>query len=283
MDVCLIRPPRNGSRCDACPFRFAMHVRFAQDRPLPQSEREFRALFWQHIVRVDHRTAHGMPCRRQEVFVQVALRRARALSLYASCGDLDNEAIAALFGDSLIISSPQSANIVAPSHDVLEDWAILQWIEEQYATHEGSIQKLSHELGTEPAVRRTYRKWVSELLERDSAAADGLFQAVVHQGGFTAQFRDDTLVSILRSPASAAFLDRHETELLANDKLLLRRVIYLIRVACVITPDWLQTATAQASLFNVPDGAVWAAVLRLIQRNLDSFTNGAASSSVGAD
>jgi hypothetical protein len=249
----------------------ALQIPWSEERPLPQSEREFRARFWQEIVRVEHHAASGMPRRREEAFVQVALRRARALTLYAPCGDLDAEVIAALRGDSLIVSSPQSAVLVAPAHDVLEDWSILQWIEEQYATHDGSVRELSATLGPHPAVRRTYRKWVGELVERDAAAADGLFQAAVHETGLPAHFRDDTLVSLLRSPAAAAFLERHSAELFANDKQLLRRVIHLLRVACVITPAWLGTTTARASLFHVPDGPAWACVLRLVQSNLNLF------------
>jgi hypothetical protein len=250
----------------------ALQIPWSEERPLPQSEREFRALFWQAIVRVDHRAAGGMPRRREAAFVQIALRRAQALTLYASCGDLDPEVIAELQRDSLIVSSRESTVLVAPAHDVLEDWAILQWIDEQYATHHGSAGELSAALGTHPAVRRTYRKWVSELVERDPATADELFQAIVREAGLTAQFRDDTLVSLLRSPSSAVFLNRHRAELFANDKQLLRRVIHLLRVACVTTPAWLEPTLAQAFLFNVPDGPAWACVLRLGQTHLASFT-----------
>jgi hypothetical protein len=251
----------------------ALQIPWSEERPLPQREREFRALFWQEIVRADHYAAGGMPRRREEAFVQIALRRARALNLYAPSGDLDPEVVNGLRRDSLIVSSQQSSVLVAPAHDVLEDWAILQWIDEQYAMHHGSVGELSAALGTYPAVRRTYRKWVTELVERDPGAADGLFQAAVREGGLPAQFRDDTLVSLLRSPSSAAFLKRHSAELFANDKQLLRRVIHLLRVACVTTPAWLEASTA-ASLFNIPDGPAWACVLQLVQTHLQSFDQG---------
>ncbi len=249
----------------------ALQIPWSEERPLPQSEREFRTLFWQEIVRVDHRAASGMPRRREDTFVQVALRRAQALTLYATCGDLDPEVIDSLRRDSLVVSSPHNRILVAPAHDVLEDWAILQWIDEQYATHEGSVREFSAAIGTHPAVRRTYRKWVSELVERDPGAADSLFQASVRSGELPAHFRDDTLVSLLRSPFSAAFLERHSAELFANDRQLLRRVIHLLRVACMTTPVWFGTSAAPTSLFNVPEGPAWACVLRLVQTHLGSF------------
>lgn len=250
----------------------ALQIPWSEEWPLPQSEREFRALFWQEIIRADHRAAGGMPRRREDAFVQISLRRARGLTLYAACGDIDPEVVDDLRRDSLIVSSPHSDVLVSPAHDVLEDWAILQWMEEQYVTHEDSIRELSAAIGTHPAVRRTYRKWVTELVERDPGAADGLFRAAVREGELPAQFRDDTLVSLLRSPSSAAFLEKYSAELFANNKQLLRRVIHLLRVACVTTPAWLETSAAHPSLFNVPDGPAWACVLRLVQTNLRSFS-----------
>lgn len=252
----------------------ALLMPWPEESPLPQSERDFRMLFWQEIVRAQHRAAGGMPRRRENAFVQVALRRARALTLYAPCGDLDAEAVDVLRRDSLVVCSRQSAVLLAPAHDVLEDWAILQWIDEQYVTHDGLVRELSAVIGVHPAVRRTYRKWVSELVARDPAAADSLFQAVVHDSGLPAQFRDDTFVSLLRSPASPTFLERHTPELFANGKQLLRRATHLLRVACVTTPTWLETTTARPSLFNVPEGPAWACLLRLVQNNLASFDDG---------
>jgi hypothetical protein len=85
----------------------ALQIPWSEERPLPQSEREFRELFWQEIIRVDHRAAGGMPRRREAAFVQIALRRARALTLYTGCGDLNAEVITGLQRDSLGERSPR--------------------------------------------------------------------------------------------------------------------------------------------------------------------------------
>ncbi|MGA2065681.1 MAG: hypothetical protein ABSG86_11960 [Thermoguttaceae bacterium] len=249
----------------------ALRIPWSGDRVLPQSEREFRAVCWQEIVRVDSRAAGDMPRRRGAAFMQIALRRARALALYTACDGLDGEAVRALRNDSLVVSPSQNSLLVAPAHDVLEDWAILQWIDEQHAVHAGSAGELCSVLGLEPAVRRTFRKWVGELLERDTAAADNLFRGVLRDPKLPAQFRDDAIVSLLRSPASPSFLDAHTAELFANDKQLLRRVIHLLRVASVTTPAWVKLLPDRPSLFNVPEGPAWPCILRLVQTNLGSF------------
>ncbi|MEW6404445.1 MAG: ATP-binding protein, partial [Chloroflexota bacterium] len=249
----------------------ALQIDWSAEHPLPQSEWELRELFWREIVRADHRGAGAMPRRRGDTFVQIALRRAQRLSLYADCGDLDPEVVGALRNDSLIVSHPQSDVLIAPAHDILEDWAILHWIEEQYVRHEGAVRDFATAIDTYPAVRRAYRKWVTELVERDHDRADELFQAAVGDSGLPGHYRDDTLVSLLRSPSSVEFLEKHTSELFANNKQLLRRVIHLLRVACVTAPNWLGTLAPPASFFNVPDGPAWACVLRVVRTQLDSF------------
>ena len=249
----------------------ALEIRWSADRPVPESEREFRALFWREIVRGDQRPAAGMARRREEIFQEIAVRRARSLSAYAVCNDLDPEVLAALKHDSLITSPEEKPSLAATSHDVLEDWAILHWIEEQNIIIEGSFERLAAAIGPHPAIRRTYRKWLSELIDRDPAAADRIFTAAIAETRISAQFRDDTLVSLLRSPSSLEFLARHEGQLRANGNAMLKRVVHLLRVACMTTPAWLPVNASLEWTFNVPDGPAWTAVLGLVYRNLDGF------------
>ena len=247
----------------------ALQISWSPERPLPDSEREFRTLFWQQIVRAAARPADGPPRRREETFEQIAVRRARALTAYVPSEGLDQAAVDSLRRDSLISNAVESERLVAPAHDVLEDWAILQWLDEHYI-RDPSFAGLPAAIGTHPAIRRAYRKWVGEMLERNPDVADRLFDAAVADAGVPAQFRDDTLVSLLRAPSSPVLIARRGLELFANGKALLRRVIHLLRVACVKAPAWLRVATAASSL-NVPDGPAWAAVLRLVEQHVAEF------------
>jgi hypothetical protein len=126
----------------------ASQMDWPADRPLPEDERAFRAQFWVEIIRADDRPAADMPRRRQETIVAIALRRARALTQYVPRGELDSEAIQSLRSDSLIVHPEGSDALVAPAHDVLEDWSILRWIEEQYGICNTSLPELALILGT---------------------------------------------------------------------------------------------------------------------------------------
>jgi hypothetical protein len=249
----------------------SLEISWSAEKPVPESEREFRALFWLEIVRADHRVPAGMGRRREEVLQEIAVRRARALSPYILSYDLDPAVIESLRRDSLVNSSDGNLSFVATGHDVIEDWAILQWLEEQQLTDKGSFNALSAAIGRYPAVRRSYRKWVAELIERDAPAADGLFEAAFSETDISIQFRDDTLVSMLKATSAPDFLVRHEAQLLTKDRTILKRVIHLLRVACVKTPEWLAGAREHGSILNVPDGSAWPTVLMLVHRNLASF------------
>lgn len=249
----------------------ALQIPWDAGRPLPENERDFRAVFWQQIVRADHSPANGMPRLREEALQELAVRRARALSDYVPATGLNAAAIALLKQDSLVVSPDSNPLRVATAHDVLEDWAILQWIEEQHLTDETAFKALSSAIGPHPAVRRSYRKWVAELVDRDAPAADRLFSAAIAQADVPAHFRDDTLVSLLKAPSAPDFLTRHEAELLANDRAILKRVMHLLRVACMTSPAWLANVRGHSSILSVPDGAAWATVVGLVHRTIDSF------------
>ncbi len=52
----------------------ALGIPWSADKPLPQSEREFRAVFWRQIVRADHSVRAGMGRRREEALEAIAVR-----------------------------------------------------------------------------------------------------------------------------------------------------------------------------------------------------------------
>jgi len=249
----------------------ALQIPWDAGRSLPENERDFRTVFWRQIVRNDQNPAGGMPRLREVALQELGVRRARALSDYVPAIGLNVAAIALLKQDSLVVSPDTNALLVATAHDVLEDWAILQWIEEQHLTDETAFKALSSAIGSHPAVRRSFRKWIAELVDRDAHAADRLFSAAIVQADVPAQFRDDTLVSLLKAPSASEFLTRNEAKLLDNDRAILRRVIHLLRVACVTSPPWLADVRGHSSILNVPEGAVWATVVRLVHRSIGSF------------
>lgn len=248
----------------------AARIPWRGDEPLPESERAFRANFWSAIVRAEDRRAGGMPQRRAEAFMEICARRARALSDYAPVAGIDAAVMLSLESDTLIAFASHTKGLVAPEHDVLEDWGVLEWISHEHVRH-GSTLEFAMALGGFPAIRRTYRKWIAELVEFDLASADTLFDEALSSDELPLYFRDDTTVAFLRSESAAAVLRRHSIRLFEGDKQLLRRVIHLLRVGCVALPVWLPPQMS-ASMLLEPEGAAWPATLALVQEHLDDFS-----------
>lgn len=260
----------------------AAAMSWAPGATLPATERAFRDKFWREVVRQDDQTKDGMPRRREQALVQLCLLRAKALAPYAQCSSLDREALHRLRSDNLITYSDRSELLAAPAHDALEDWAVVRWIEETWVVNRDSRVSFAGQLGPYPAVRRAYRKWLNELLDASPTEAAAYVVGTIQEVSIPAHFRDDTLVSALLSPTVAAILTQIRDDLLANDDLLLRRVIHLMRVACKTTPPWIRPLGQARSIWLVPYGPAWPAVLRLVREELGNLARADVGLVVGA-
>lgn len=238
---------------------------------LPRNEREFRRRCWAEVIRSDAAAADGMPQRREQVFLGIALRRAKDLRPFVDASDLDALAVARLRNDSLIVGSPEVGALVAPAHDVLEDWAIIHWLGYRWKLHERAALSLERDIAGYPAIRRAYRRWLSEELRANEGQALDFILSVFRDEGLSAYFRDDSLVCVLQSAAAAAFLSRHRAFLLANGSQQLIRLVHLLRVACKETPFWIRRGAPVPSILLVPSGEAWPAILELVESNLEQL------------
>lgn len=247
----------------------AAQMDWSNTEDLPTSEREFRRRCWGEIIRHNAMSTDGMPDRRERVFKEVALRRARQLRPFVETEDLEAGALESLRNDGLIIASPDAGSMAAPGHDVLEDWAIIQWLGQRWILHEKAAGPLAEDVGGYPAIRRAYRKWLSELLRAETATATDFVLSVFRNEALPAYFRDDTLVCALKSPSAPEFLGRHRQGLFEDGGRLLVRVIHLMRVACKAPPWWLRDIAQRPSLMLVASGEAWPAVLELVLDGID--------------
>lgn len=244
-------------------------MKWLPDEILPQGERSFRRLFWRDIVRYDADERNGLPLRREKAFMEIAVRRARALQPFINCSDLDPEVVLLLRHQDVISFHPATKSLCAPSHDVLEDWAVIHWLEQQFHVTTGDPGRLALEIGGAPALRRGFRRWLGEMLEFDQSDADALVLAVIGDKSLPGQFRDDTIVSALLSTTASQFLSRHRAMLVSGNFEQLFRVVHLLRLACVTSPQWLPEAQQLMPGFVVPRGKIWENVINLVENELE--------------
>ena len=240
------------------------------DDLFPASAREFREKCWKELVRANRFAADGMPNRREKTFLRVAYRRATKLRPFVDMRESDDKAIAALVADSLIECSPTSSTLLAAAHDVLEDWAILKWLDIQFEIAEGALWKLAEGVGGYPAIRRGFRRWLGERFAINGDDTREAVLACVDEDGLAANFRDDCVVAGLLSDDAEEFVEGCGAKLAENDWKLLRQLIQMLRVGCKESPRWLDVPGLPSTML-VPRGGGWAPTLRVVAGRIDDL------------
>ncbi len=230
----------------------------------PEDEHGFRRKFWCEVVREDVDAAEGLPGRRDNTFVEIAVRRARALSVFVACDDLDQKAIGKLRSRDLVLSP--NDHTVAPAHDVLEDWAIIEWLESAWATHSGDPASMAAKVEGYPAIRRAFRMWMNEKLSGEPLRAAQFVFDAVQDPTLPKYFCDDTMVAMLLGADAPNFLQTHQAMFLENECDLLKDAVHLLRVACKEPAPWIRGGRDLPSTLLVPKGDAWPAILRLVRR-----------------
>ncbi len=250
-------------------LEMASHLQWEDGAQL-QTTRSFREKCWKELIRVDRLRSAGLPQRRENTFVNIAVRRARELSPFVSTTDDDPEVLDALVADSLLARPPSSSSLYAPEHDVLEDWAVMHWIETEFSKSEDPQSTLADCVSGYPALRRGLRRWLSERIELDPDSGCDFVLSSIQRTDLPAYFRDDCLVCALLSGSADAFIASCGPKIEAGDIALLRQIIHMLRVACKQSPQWL-TAPGLPSFCLVPAGPGWPPTLRVVARIIKSL------------
>jgi conflict system STAND superfamily ATPase len=253
------------------PYLLDMASRMSwSESTMPRDVRDFREKCWRELVRNDAHTADGLPQRREDVFIDVARRRAAALRPYVKPSVMDAQALDALRAASLLARSPESDRFFAPAHDVLEDWAILKWLD-TVSLEDDRASALAEAVAGLPAVRRGLRRWLAERLETEPEEARDFVARVTERRELPQYFRDDCVVAALLSDTAPEFVHGCRDRVMNGDCALLRELVHLLRVACKTAPSWSTSRSLPSSLL-VATGPAWAPILELVATAIDSIS-----------
>jgi hypothetical protein len=247
--------------------------------PLPGTERALRRHLWNEVVKREANARGDLPNRRAESLTRISLDRAKSLQPFVAFRG-DPEAITALAGDSLIVFD-ESKLRAAPSHDVFEDWALIEWLSSQFSLSDGDALAFAAAVSPFPALRRAYRKWLFEMLESEPAAAATYVAAVSTNAATPDYFRDDTLVAVFQSSMAENFLGQFGDMLLDADAQLIMRVIHLVRVACKTVSPLAPKGSNDVFNWHVPSGDAWPAVLKFLSEQWSKLPSAAHSLVLG--
>jgi hypothetical protein len=242
-------------------------------------ERQFKDIVWCDYVERVAQKQGGMPIKRCQCLLTISVERARRMSLFVAPMNCDAEALQVLVEDSILVESKTGG--YAPSHDVIEDWAIARFIAREFETKAGSPIEFTHAVGTEPAMRRGFRLWMSDALAgNDSQRVLDFAFAAYRRDDVPPVWRDEIAVAVLHSERAGNFIQSAEQQLLADNKALYRRLVHVLRTACKGPNESLlrtyglaafRSHEVLASVFVMPVGAGWRELILFTHRRLEDF------------
>ena len=245
----------------------AAGIDWSEQQSMPKDIKAFREKCWSVVIRNDVLTASGLPDKRERALVDLAVRRARELRPLVATDNIDVGALDSLHKDGIVIK--KESGFAAPAHDVIEDWAVIHWIESLATRHEWQALPISEDVSWHPAIRRGFREWLKESLDGDIEKADRFVLSAYEDSSLPQHFCDDVLVSVLLSHSARDFILRQKDQLLTDDARLLIRLIHLARVACKKAPKRLGVPIMPLSVSLEPEGEAWTALLETVADERD--------------
>ena len=234
---------------------------------MPKDAIAFREKYWNDVVR-NNVTTRGLPDRREAALIGIALKRARELRPFVGTDEIDPEALGALHNGGIVLRDKRG--LAAPAHDIIEDYAILRWVDTRAAIHEWEAAPMADIIGQHHAVLRVFREWLKEKLDDNDENAKTLALSVYRNDSLSPDFRKAALASVLLSNYAGDFALQQSESLLADNARLLILMIRLTRTTCTKIPGGFDTGFLPIP-FLLPDGKAWPIVLGIVADNVDTL------------
>ncbi|WP_422091072.1 hypothetical protein [Tenacibaculum ovolyticum] len=213
---------------------------------------EFKKQLWKNVVGGNIALSQE---KRQNTFVEIAVKRAKNLTLLTATNEFDSEVVYKLKGDGVLY---EENNLYAPSHDIFEDWGLIKYVN-NLKINNPKIDLFYASLTNEPAIRRGFRLWVESKIEESESWIYNFIIDTINSTLIQNHWKDEVLISIIKSDLCDKFFKEHKEELLKNDLKLLKKVIHLLKIS---GKDFNQS----------PNNKGWDVVIKFLFDNLDELT-----------
>lgn len=236
---------------------------------------EFRLAVWRDVIANEQDRRGGMPIKRKRAFIDIAVQRAKKMVYGVPEDGFDSDAVYKLEEDNIIYRD-KNRNLLIPAHDVLEDWALENYIDTAYRRHEDDVEQFVETVGKEPAISRSFRLWLSQKLTDQEDIDDFIFDILTHQN-IQGYWKDETMSALLNDVNPTRFLDSLASRLFENDFDLLKRFCFVLRVAFQTPhPDFLPTNKSENNVVNalvlIPDGKGWKSIIRFLVKHKEQLS-----------
>lgn len=221
----------------------------------------FIELLWKRKIQNDFHKKDNLHVQRGRCLEYIAKERADTNRFYIAGEGLSQDALYQLKIDDILGYDEQHDGYFI-THDIYEEWALNHIIDKVYISHI-SIEEFFSKLGESLAIRRAFRLWLSQKLVEDEGDNIKDFIHDIFISDISQFWKDELLVSVLLSEYSFEFFRIFENELRASEFAILKRIIFLLKVAC--------KDVVGASQIAKPKGKGWQATISFISQYQSDF------------
>ena len=243
-------------------------------------EKEFQIAVWRDIIAKEQDRTNGLPVKRRQTFIDIAVKRAKKMVYGLPVADFDSSAILKLEEDNLIIRNP-STGMITLEHDVLEDWALIQHIENNYTSNLDDAVSFLNSLGYEPAINRAFRLWLHQKLRYSENVSD-LIISIISNQKIEKCWQDEAIAAVFLGDNPDRFLKNLKRQLFQKNYQLLKRFCFILRISSK-SPEQKMLYEVDSLLSNQnnsnknlilkPYGPGWEAVILFLYKNKEIFPN----------
>lgn len=231
--------------------------------------KEFKERLWTNIITKSKPT-------REQGFLRIAFQRANDGQFFIK-PDLEPQNLSEeLKHDGILgYESPHGYFI---TQDIYEEWALEKVIEREFMMKINN-NAFFQNIGSALPIRRAFRNWVSEKLLLEYKEIKTFLEEVVVDKTIETFWKDEILISVLLSEYSKTFFDLLKDELLADNQELLKKLTFLLRIACK-EPDeefFRQFGIKHIDMFSLkyiltrPKGQGWKQLIKFVYDNISKI------------
>ena len=200
---------------------------------------------------------------RERCIITIAKERAERGHFYINGDNLPQKALFQLKQDE-IIGYDDIHNGYFITHDIYEEWALDKIVSTSFSNI-STIKNFFNDLGNSLSIRRAFRLWLLNQIPTTNKEIENLIQESLISIDINQNWKDEVLISILLSDYASIFFSFSKQELIANNFKILKRIFFLLRVACT-------NISANRNIEMIePKGKGWEEAIAFIYKNKANF------------
>jgi hypothetical protein len=162
------------------------------------------------------------------------------------------------------------------THDIYEEWALEKIINREFVNRSDEHGFFAS-IGESLPMRRCLRNWISEKLLLEESEIVEFIEDAINNVEVESFWKDELFASVLLSDYSRTYFKVFKNELLVDDCRLLKRLTFILRIACKEVDDefFSQLGIKDINIFTLehiltkPKGIGWEALIEFIYTNLE--------------